>query len=128
MDLEELVTGPVVAHSKLLDYLKTLPPPALDLELRALCTGPEDHEGLFLLMRMLVWLLQRLKKGSDFEVLEAYLHRTLEVYADVIIQSKELLPVARRVGDVHRENASKLRDLVQSNVCLLKMFALLPPL
>ena len=62
--------------------------------------GPED-EGLSLSSMLLMWTLQRLRKGADFEVLEAYLHRILEVYADVIMASVELLPIARRVGEVH---------------------------
>ncbi len=126
--LDDLVAGPVIAHSKLLGYLKTLPPPALDLELRALCTGVEDEEGISLLARLLKWILQRLRGGSDFEVLEAYLHRIIEIYADVVIASADLSSIARRVAEVHQASASKLQDLVQSNLCLLKMFAMLPPL
>jgi U3 small nucleolar RNA-associated protein 21 len=82
---EEEDDGPVVPKSKLLDYLKTLPPPAVDLELRALCNGADDEEGVALVARLLAWFVGRLRSGTDFEVLEAYLHRTLVIYADQMV-------------------------------------------
>ena len=41
-EAEKEIEGPI------LEYLKSLPPPAIDLEFRALCTNEEDAEGTYL--------------------------------------------------------------------------------
>ena len=90
----EALEGPLVANSKLLDYLKTLPPPAVDLELRALCSGPQDEEGIALLGSLFAWFTQRFLTGTDFEVLEAYLHRTLLLHSDTVQVNPHYLSLA----------------------------------
>ena len=124
----QALEGPLVVHSKLLEYLKTLPPPAVDLELRALCTGPDDDEGVVLLGTLLAWFTQRLRIGTDFEILEAYLHRALLIHGSTVMNQPRLLPVASTVAEAHSAGASKLRELVQSNLCMLKLLANIPPL
>ena len=71
--------------------LQTLPPPAVDLELRALCTHVEDEEGLALLHCLLEWMTRCIRTGRDFEVVEAYLHRTLLVHGEFIVTDPALL-------------------------------------
>lgn len=124
----QALEGPLVVNSKLLEYLKTLPPPAVDLELRALCSGQEDEEGVALLGALLVWFTQRLRIGTDFEILEAYLHRTLLIHGSAVMDHPKLLPVASMVAQAHSSGAGKLRELVQSNLCMLKLLANIPPL
>eukprot|EP00606_Chrysophyceae_sp_TOSAG23-5_P000671 GSChrysophyteH2.ASY1.ANO1.1331.1 assembled CDS len=111
-----------------LEYLKTLAPPAVDLELRALCTHGEDEEGLKLLHCLLSWLAHCMRSGRDFEVLEAYLHRTLLVYGEIIVTKPSLLILAQHISAAHADNSQRLRGLVQGNLCLLKLLAGLPPL
>ena len=111
-----------------LEYLKTLAPPAVDLEFRALCTHGEDEEGLKLLHCLLSWLAHCMRSGRDFEVLEAYLHRTLLVYGEIIVTKPSLLILAQHISAAHADNSQRLRGLVQGNLCLLKLLAGLPPL
>eukprot|EP00605_Chrysophyceae_sp_TOSAG23-4_P002689 GSChrysophyteH1.ASY1.ANO1.2966.1 assembled CDS len=118
----------VISISATLEYLKTLPPPAIDVEFRALCTHGEDEEGLKLLHCLLSWLAQRIASSLDFEVLEAYLHRTLLIYGEIIVTKPSLLAMTQEISRVHSAASMKLRDLVQGNLCLLKLLADLPPL
>ncbi len=118
----------LVTASPTLEYLKTLAPPAVDVELRALCTHGEDEEGLKLLHCLLSWLAQRIISARDFEVLEAYLHRTLLIYGEIIVIKPSLLTLAQNISKAHTNSTSKLRSLVQGNLCLLKLLANLPPL
>ena len=113
-------------RSKVLDYLKTLPPPAVDVELRALCTHQEDEEGLSLLRFLLSWFCRRVSSGCDFELLEAYLHRTMLIHAEVIMKSAALAPLVAQLKQVHAEQSSKFRALVQGNMCRLKFLSNLP--
>jgi len=117
-----------VQHSPTLEYMQTLPPPAVDLELRALCTHVTDEEGLALLHCLLEWETRCIRTGRDFEVLEAYLHRTLLVHGEYIVADPALLRRAHVLQEAHSKSTERLRTLVQSNLCLLKMLANLPPL
>ena len=114
--------------SPTLDYFKTLPPPAVDLELRALCTHGKDEEGLQLLHCLISWFTERFKTGLDFEIMEAYLHRTLLIYGEIVVSTPSLLQMAKTLGEVHSASTQRLRTLVQGNLCLLKLLANLPPL
>lgn len=112
--------------SVLLEYLKKLPPPAVDLEMRALCTHAEDEEGLELLRQLLVWLAAHIATGHDFEVLQAYLHHALSIYAPLITKAPVLSEVVAELRTVHQGANGRFRHLVQKNLCLLKMMGNLP--
>ena len=112
------------AEDPLLQYLLTLPPPLIDAELRALCQHDNDETGLQLLQDVLHWLAEALGRCTHYQVLLAYVHRVLVIYDSVLIMHgqryKEVL------GDIriaHERSATTLRDLVQSNACLLKILA-----
>ena len=111
----------------ILTYLKQLAPPAVDVELRALCTHEEDEEGLSLLRCLLAWFARKLRTGLNFEVLQAYLHRTLTIYSELILKQPTLAADVETVRYVHSEGSGRFRQLVQSNLCLLKLMAGLPP-
>lgn len=120
-------TPPAAAsRSKVLDYLKTLPPPAVDLELRSLCTHDEDEEGIQLVRFLLVWFVDRMVTGLDFEVMEAYLHRTLLIFGEKIMKRGELSETLRELRLVHEAKSARFGSLVQQNLCMLKLFANLP--
>ena len=112
--------------SPLLEYLKTLPPPAVDLELRALCPHEEDAEGLDLLSQLLQWLARHIATGENFEVLQAYLHRTLTIYLPLSLKLPQLTSDLHALVAAHTAASSRFRGLVQKNLCLLKMMGNLP--
>jgi U3 small nucleolar RNA-associated protein 21 len=123
----EELEGDWEADGPILEYLKHLPPPAVDIELRALCAHDEDQEGLSLLRCLLAWFARKLKTGLNFEVLQAYLHRTLTIYAELVLKLPALGTDVEAVRRIHAESSGRFRQLVQSNLCLLKMLAGLPP-
>ena len=102
----------------------------MDVELRALCAHKDDEEGLSLLRCLFAWFARKLRSGLNFEVLQAYLHRTVTIYAELILQQAEPSLLANELEAVrkaHNECSGRFRQLVQSNLCLLKMLAGLPP-
>ena len=109
------------APSKVLAYLKTLGPPAVDLELRALCTHDEDEEGVQLVGFLLDWFRQRASLGADFELLEAYLHRALLIHGDLIMRNAQLREVLAGLSAAHEKSSDRFRELVQRNLCVLKL-------
>ena len=113
-------------NSVLMEYLKQLPPPAVDLELRALYSYDGDDEGIVLLQQLLQWLTIHIKSGENFEILQAYLHRTLTIYSDIIIKLPQFKIYLHDLHDAHCNSSNRFRSLIQKNLCLLKMMANLP--
>jgi hypothetical protein len=114
------------SRNVVMEYLKKLPPPAVDLEFRSLCTYEEDEEGIELLRQLLQWLTAHITTGEDFEILQAYLHRMLSIYMHMIMKLPALIPDLRALQEAHVVANSRFRHLVQKNLCLLKMMGNLP--
>ena len=103
--------------------MKTLPPSAVDAEFRALCLNDSDSDGIKLLRFLFVWIDQQLQTGNNFELLQAYLYRAALIYSEVLRKHTEFTGLLVSLKESHRTTSSKFRDLVQSNLCLLKLFA-----
>lgn len=101
----------------------SLPPPAVDVQMRALCTGTDDERGLELLHCMLLWAARELDSGRDFEVLQAYLYRLLFIYADFLVTTPSMVEPLRHLSAAQSACCKRFRQLVQSNLCVLKMMA-----
>lgn len=114
------------SRNVVMEYLKKLPPPAVDLEMRALCTYEEDAEGIELLSMLLRWLAVHIATGEDFEILQAYLHRALTIYLHLIMKLPQLTAELKALQAAHATANSRFRHLVQKNLCLLKMMGNLP--
>lgn len=124
---EAAVASSSAATSKVSDHLMSLAPPAVDLELRALCEGKDDKEGLQILARLLTHLAELLVSGTGFELAQAYLHRTLVIYAELLLTAPGVKEPLETLLDLNEKGCFRLRDLIQSNLCLLKLMANLPP-
>jgi hypothetical protein len=106
--------------------MKTLPPPAVDLEIRALCTWEGDEEGVELLRTWLSWLDRQISSGDSFEVLQAYLHRTLTIYAQIVIKLPQLGDEMRRLKTSSSAVSERFREVLQKNLCMIKFMAGIP--
>ena len=123
---QEPVGNAQKSMSVLMEYLKKLPPPAVDLEIRALCTHEEDEEGKLLLQHLLHWLTKHIASGEDFEILQAYLHRVISIYEQLIMKMPDLKEDLEQLQHAHSIANDRFRNLVQKNLCLLKMMGNLP--
>lgn len=121
-----VVSSADAAEDALLQYMKALPPPAVDVELRALCMYEEDDEGIYLLRCWIFWLAAHVASGRDFEILQAYLHRTMLIYADTMLKVPSLCGEVEQVRVVNSQASERFRALVQKNTCLFKMIANIP--
>ena len=113
-------------HSVLMEYLKQLPPSAIDLEFRALYIYDGDEEGIMLLQQFLQWITIHIQSGENFEILQAYLYRILIIYSDIIIKLSSFELVLSKLYHIHYNSSIRFRNLIQKNLCLLKMLANLP--
>jgi hypothetical protein len=123
---EDFVDAAPGTYSALLEYLKQLPPPAVDLEIRALCSHEGDEEGVALLRYWLGWLRERIDVGDHFEILQAYLLRTLTIYAELAMKVPQLAADLRTLSIACMASGDRFRAIVQKNLCLMKMMASIP--
>ncbi len=110
----------------LLEYLKRLAPPAVDLEIRALCSHQDDEEGVVLLRTWISWLESAIQSGHHFEILQAYLHRTFVIYAEMSLKLPQLGDDLRGLVAVTAASSDRFRASLQKNLCLMKLMANIP--
>jgi len=111
------------SSNSLLEYMKSLPAPATDVELRSLCMFIEDDEGLQLLQVFLKWLTAHVSSGKEFELLQAYLHRTLTIYDKMLVNVPALAEQLQTLKRANEQASDRFRDLIQKNLCMLKVLA-----
>jgi U3 small nucleolar RNA-associated protein 21 len=109
--------------SPILEYLKTISPSAVDVDLRALCMHDDDVEGILYLRAMISMFARQLATGLDFEVLQAYLHRFLLIHCDVMRKHPDILDEISDLKFSTDSAGEKFREALQKNLCLLKVFA-----
>lgn len=125
-DEEEYDEGSIAPPTRLLNYMRTLPPSAVDLEIRAICSNEGDDEGSHLLRSFVTWLSRNISTGDNFEVLQGYLHRTLAIYSELFLK---MPPLAVEVGALlaaHAQASERFRHILQKNLSVLKMMAGVP--
>jgi U3 small nucleolar RNA-associated protein 21 len=113
---------PADGADRILDYLKSLSPSAIDVEFRMLCTNDEDEEGMQYVKCLLEWIAGHFHRGTNFDLLQAYLHRLLLIYSESLLKQPNVKIVLDRLLGSHAQGSERLRDLVQNNLCLLKLF------
>ena len=92
-------------QSSFFDYMKALPPSALDLEIRSIISL--EHLGA-----MIRVLLAQLQSHQDFEAMQAILSVFLAVHADVLLANEELRPGLARLKAAQEKESGRLLELV----------------
>ncbi|KAK7693776.1 hypothetical protein QCA50_003348 [Cerrena zonata] len=91
------------------NYLKTLSPAAIDLEIRSL-VSLESHQ-LFLAA-----LIQRLRSHRDFEAVQAFQAVFLRIHGDVLIANDEFREDLVRLQEVQKSESERMIDLLASSL------------
>ena len=128
------------SYSEITEYLASMGPSAIDVELSSLCYGSHDlDEGLPLLHLASNWLLQACKSHESFEAVNAYLHRFLHVHGNVIaaiekeehseemddsnqtdLKLVEFKETISKLRDEQRAASNRLQGKMQHTICLLR--------
>lgn len=76
---------------------------------------------------MVLWFIEEFDKGENYEILEAYLTRFLLIYSELILQTIKIDETFQqnimKLITSHQQINKKFRNLIQSNLCILKMMA-----
>jgi len=116
----------VAEAGPILQFLMTLSPSAVDVEIQSLCLHSEDSEGILYIRAMINMFVNELETRNNFQVLEAYLNRFLCIHSDVLIEKMEGLSDVFKLNSIHSLVSNKFRHILERNVCILKIFAKLP--
>eukprot|EP00752_Nemacystus_decipiens_P004264 g3895.t1 len=100
-------------------YLKTLAPPMVDVDMSLLCQGDWDEEGVHLVGLTIKFLLEELRSKKNFEVVQAYLHRFLKHYTELIMTTPDLRQASKVLRDEQEESSKRIKQLVQHSLCLV---------
>jgi U3 small nucleolar RNA-associated protein 21 len=100
-------------------HLTSLPPSKVDLETRSLCLDVADEEGVQLLGALLAFYEWSLRSGRRFELTQAQLRLTLQVYASTIGAVPALRDAAARMEQVQRSARDQLQALLQHNLLMI---------
>ncbi|WRT67784.1 uncharacterized protein IL334_004758 [Kwoniella shivajii] len=92
-------------YNSFFEYLKSLPPSTLDMEIRSLISL--DHLASFLNA-----LIGRLQSHKDFEAVQAIMSVFLSVHGDILISNEELKSKLEELRQEQKRESSRLRELV----------------
>ena len=95
-------------HEAFIEYLKTLPPSAADIEIRSLSpvVGPNEY-GAFIGA-----LSARLRQRRDYEVVQAWMAVFLRIHGEAAVRDKESRGLLLKWRELQAEEGKRLAGLV----------------
>jgi U3 small nucleolar RNA-associated protein 21 len=93
------------ADNSFFEYIKSLSPAKIDLEIRSLLSL--EHLELFIRA-----LIARLKTHKDFEVVQALLNVTLTIHSDLLMENSELRRALEELLAEQKKESGRLLDLI----------------
>lgn len=106
-------SGAAAAIDALSGLLASMPPGGVDAELRSLCAGPEDDEGVALVAAALTYLEAELAAGARrFELAHAHLNLLLVAHQGTIAAVPALSALCGRLAAVARGDVARLQGLL----------------
>lgn len=93
----------------LFDYIKSLSPAAIDVELRSLVS-------LNNLLQFLRAIKRRLQSHLDFEAVQTLQNVVLRMHADLIIENEELRAELEELLKVQKKEGGRVLDLLTSSL------------
>ncbi|KAJ4382397.1 rRNA-processing protein utp21 [Didymella sp. IMI 355093] len=99
-------------HTKLLQYLSSLPPSAADIAIRTLDTQEPYSE----LRTFITALTSRLQERRDYELVQAWMSVFLRLHGDVVVRDEELVGLLRKWQDESKRERERVGGLVGYSV------------
>eukprot|EP00041_Stephanoeca_diplocostata_P026608 m.720409 g.720409 ORF g.720409 m.720409 type:complete len:924 (-) comp23004_c1_seq1:188-2959(-) len=105
-------------YMEFMDYMKSLAPSTIDLEMRSLSLLDDCVQ----LRRFLEFLRAMLERKQDFEVTQSYLHLFLKVHGDTCGAMPHLSDDIQATLDQQEECWLRLEGLFQHSLCAVNFF------
>eukprot|EP00897_Mesotaenium_endlicherianum_P007094 jgi/Mesen1/6412/ME000329S05575 len=114
------------ADAGLVEYLRTLSPSAIDLELRMMeIVDDEDapEDDVRQVAALLDFLVAEVASKRNFELVQALVQRTLTIHGEAIARFPLLREKARALLERQRASWQKLDDMFQQVRCMVAFFS-----
>ncbi|KAH3731188.1 hypothetical protein DPMN_057196, partial [Dreissena polymorpha] len=105
------------SYTKVLDYVKSLGPSAVDVEIRSL--EPDLGGSLEVLGAFLGFVRDTLKTNKNFEIIQAYLALFLKVHGDVLSSSALLTSDLESLAADQSASWSHIQDSMNQTLCFV---------
>lgn len=96
---------------------------SVDADLNMLCMGEFDEVGKKALVNLFKFLRLGLKSQVDYEMIQALLDRTLQLYGSLIPSIPKLKPVLEDMQAVQEVGWRHMQGLIQESLCLVELFS-----
>lgn len=96
-------------------------PDAAAAQLRSLCLGKEDEQGVARLLVALRFFRWRIHRRHAFQVVQAQLRLFLDAHEDVLASRPDLASAARACAEAMDASWSRLQSLLHSNLCMVQL-------
>ncbi|WAR23311.1 WDR36-like protein [Mya arenaria] len=100
-----------------LDYIKSLSPSAVDVEIRSL--DPDMGGSLDVLRAFIQFAKATLETNRNFEIIQAYLGLFLKVHGDELSSQKDLVPDLEALAGIQATSWSSVQDSLNQTLCLV---------
>lgn len=96
-------------------HLKSLPPSAVDFEIRSLSTADEARDAhLFLAM-----LTEQLGTCRNYELLQSFINVFLRAHGDALAQRGRFAAALVRLAEAQNAAWARLQDMIDEDICLV---------
>lgn len=96
---------------------------AVDAELQMLCLGPLDAVGTQSLYHLFDFFRVAVKAQVDYEMIQALLERTLQLYSEVVSGMEELQPLLKEIGCDQEKGWKRIQGMMQQCLCMVELFS-----
>lgn len=115
--LKEESENSTSTYEKSINFLKSLGPSAVDLEIRSL--APEMGGSVNVMCSFLHMVRCVLKTNKNFEIIQAYLGLFLKVHGEMLSCNTELVRELEAVAETQSSSWHKVQDLFSQTLCLV---------
>lgn len=124
MDLEaEEVEELMGSYYPVLMHFRSCSVSAAEAELNLLCMGEFDEVGKKALVNFFYFLQRALEVEVDYEMIQALLDRTLQLYSELIPTLPEMKELLTNMQSSHEKSWKRLQGLMQQSLCLVELFS-----
>lgn len=108
------------------DHLASLSATVVDAEIRSLCIGPEDNDGVQLLVTLLKYLIREHARRRRFDLTQAHTNLILKVYQDIFgyetVLHSEMPALLDTLARIQKYQARKLQAILDRGLCMISTF------
>jgi len=94
-----------------------------DSDLRLLCMGSLDGVGMCALRYLFQFFRTAIHVQIDYEMIQALLDRTLQLYGDVISTMEDMREMLGEISREQEEGWKRIQGMMQQCLCMVELFS-----